>query len=124
MSRLALNGSIYDDCIAYQEHSMSIIFHQAANPSTFPQYSHVVRRASHGVFVWESNGGSTEPSNALFHQFSLIVVKEKTPDAEVPASSDNSGGGQVNEPVPEVASDIFVSSHCFELSLKFNLLNQ
>ena len=64
-----------------------------------------------GVFIWEGNSGTAEPSDALLHQFSLVIVEEKSPNTELPASSEGSGGTEVYVPVPEIPSNVFVSSH-------------
>ena len=34
---------------------------------------------SHGVFIWEGDSSTTEPSNAFLHKFSTIIVPEESP---------------------------------------------
>merc|ERR1719440_1866414 len=103
-------GSIYDDFFLPE----LVILGQPYRPELYHLLPHIEsldqRSSSHGVFVWEGNGGTSIPGHALLHKLSVVIVEEKSPTAEVPAALEGSGGNGVYAPVPEVPGDVFVSS--------------
>ena len=63
------------------------------------------------VLDWEGDGGSVVELKAGVHHETIIIIEEKSPEADHPARGDASNSVQVDEPVPKIGSKVSNESH-------------